>query len=126
MTAIRKLLVFLRPYRRWAVLAPLLMVLEVAMDLMQPRMVQRIVDVGIAQLDISVVLHTGLMMIGLALIGVVGGVGCTVFSVLASQGFGTDLRDTLFAKVQSLSFPRSNRSRSATWTNWRPGNSSRA
>jgi len=104
MTAIRKLLVFLRPYRRWAVLAPLLMVLEVAMDLMQPRMVQRIVDVGIAQLDISVVLHTGLMMIGLALIGVVGGVGCTVFSVLASQGFGTDLRDTLFAKVQSLSF----------------------
>jgi len=108
MTAIRKLLVFLRPYRRWAVLAPLLMVLEVAMDLMQPRMVQRIVDVGIAQLDISVVLHTGLMMIGLALIGVVGGVGCTVFSVLASQGFGTDLRDTLFAKVQSLSFRLTN------------------
>ena len=95
---------FLKPYWQWAILAPLLMVLEVAMDLMQPRMIQRIVDQGIAQLDMTVVINTGLLMIGLALIGAVGGVGCTVFSILASQGFGTDLRSALFRKVQSLSF----------------------
>ena len=104
MKSTQKLAVFLKPYYHWALLAPLLMVLEVAMDLMQPRMIQRIVDVGIAQQDMSVVAGTGGLMIGLALIGAVGGVGCTVFAVLASQGFGTDLRDTLFRKVQSLSF----------------------
>ena len=94
---------FLKPYWRWAVLAPLLMVLEVAMDLMQPKMIERIVDQGIARLDMAVVVNTGLLMVGLALIGAVGGVGCTVFSLLASQGFGTDLRSALFRKVQSLS-----------------------
>jgi len=99
-----RLLKFLKPYWRWAVLAPLLMVLEVAMDLMQPWMIERIVDQGIAQLDMTVVVRTGLLMVGLALIGAVGGVGCTVFSMLASQGFGTDLRGALFRKVQSLSF----------------------
>jgi ABC-type multidrug transport system fused ATPase/permease subunit len=95
---------FLKPYWHWAILAPLLMVLEVAMDLMQPKMIERIVDRGIAQLDLAMVVNTGLLMVGLALIGAVGGVGCTVFSALASQGFGTDLRNTLFRRVQSLSF----------------------
>jgi ATP-binding cassette subfamily B protein len=99
-----KLFRFLKPYWHWAVLAPLLMVLEVAMDLMQPRMVQRIVDEGIAQRDMNFVINTGLLMIGLALIGAVGGVGCTVFAMLASQGYGADLRSSLFRKVQSLSF----------------------
>jgi len=104
MGSIRKLARFLRPYWKWAVLAPLLMVLEVVMDLMQPTLIQRIVDVGIAQLDTLVVLNTGLLMIGLALLGAVGGGGCTVFATLASQGFGADLRSDLFRKVQSLSF----------------------
>jgi ATP-binding cassette subfamily B multidrug efflux pump len=99
-----KLFKFLKPYRFSATLAPLLMVLEVAMDLMQPRMIQRIVDEGIAQMDMAVVTRTGLLMVGLALLGAVGGVGCTVFTMLASQGFGADLRDALFRKVESLSF----------------------
>lgn len=101
---IRKLSKFLEPYRLWAILAPLFMTLEVAMDLMQPRMVERIIDVGIAQLDMTVVIRTGLLMMGLALIGAVGGVGCTYFSVKASLGFGADLRSHLFRKVQSMSF----------------------
>jgi len=104
MKSARELIRYLKPYWHWAVLAPLLMGLEVAMDLMQPRLIQRIVDQGIARLDMNVVVNTGLLMVGLALIGAVGGVGCTVFSVLASQGFGTDLRSILFRQVQSLSF----------------------
>ncbi len=99
-----KLARFLKPYRKWAILAPLLMILEVAMDLMQPRLVQRIVDEGIAQLDMSVVTDTGLLMVGLALVGAVGGLGCTVFATLSAQGFGADLRHALFRKVQSFSF----------------------
>ena len=74
------------------------------MDLMQPRMIQRIVDEGIAKLDMAVITQTGLLMIALALLGALGGVGCTITSVLASQGFGTDLRGDLFRKVQTLSF----------------------
>jgi ATP-binding cassette subfamily B multidrug efflux pump len=95
---------YLRPYRVAAVLAPLSMVIEVAMDLVQPYLLQRIVDVGIAQLDMAVVLNTGLLMIGLALFGAVGGIGSTIFAVRASVGFGTDVRSALFRKVQSLSF----------------------
>jgi ATP-binding cassette subfamily B multidrug efflux pump len=95
---------FLRPYWKWIIIGPLLMLVEVAMDLAQPRMMQKIVDVGIAQLDMSVIINTGLIMIGLALIGAFGGAGNTVFAVRVSQGLGADLRSTLFRKVQSLSF----------------------
>jgi ATP-binding cassette, subfamily B, multidrug efflux pump len=95
---------FLKPHWRWAVLAPLLMMLEVAMDLMQPRMVQRIVDEGISALNLQVVLQTGGLMVGLALVGAVGGVGCGLFAEMAAQGFGADLREALFRKVQTLSF----------------------
>jgi ATP-binding cassette, subfamily B, multidrug efflux pump len=80
------------------------MLLEVAMDLLQPRMVQRIVDEGIANLDLTVVLSTGLMMVGIALIGAVGGVGCTIFAETAAVGFASDLRESLFQKVQTFSF----------------------
>ncbi|MBN1246926.1 MAG: ABC transporter ATP-binding protein, partial [Anaerolineae bacterium] len=76
----------------------------VAMDLMQPRMIQRIVDEGIAQQDMTVVLGTGQLMLGFALIGAIGGIASSTFSVLAGQGFGADLRDALFTKVHSLSF----------------------
>jgi len=104
MNAALKLAKYLKPYWLWSILAPLLMVLEVTMDLMQPRMIQRIVDEGIAQYDMDVVIQTGLIMIGLAFIGALGGVGCAITATLASQGFGTDLRGDLFRKVQSLSF----------------------
>jgi ATP-binding cassette subfamily B protein len=104
MQATRKLAPFLKPYRLWAILAPLMMVLEVAMDLMQPRLIQRIIDQGIARLDLSVVINTAGLMIGLAIIGLGGGIGCTIFAIMAGQAFGADLRSTLFRQVQSLSF----------------------
>jgi ATP-binding cassette subfamily B multidrug efflux pump len=80
------------------------MVLEAVMDLAQPYLLQRIVDVGIAQLDLAVILNTSLSIIGLAFVGALGGIGCTVSAVRASVGFGADVRSALFRKVQSLSF----------------------
>lgn len=50
-----KLIKFVQPYWRWALIAPVLMLLEVTMDLMQPRMVAYIVDEGIAQLNLGLV-----------------------------------------------------------------------
>ena len=104
MGSVRRLGEFLKPYWRWMVLAPLLMTVEVAMDLLQPMLLERIVDVGIANLDLGLVMRTGLLMIGLALIGAVGGITNGVFAAKASQGFGADLREALFRKVQTLSF----------------------
>lgn len=97
-------LAYLKPYWKSALIAPLLMILEVAMDLMQPRMMQRIVDQGIRLGDQHLVLETGLVMIVFALIGAVGGIGCTVFAVRAAYNFGTDLRGAVYRKIQSLSF----------------------
>jgi len=80
------------------------MALEVAMDLAQPRLLQAIVDKGIAHHDLPLVWHTGLIMIGVALVGLVGGGGCTIFATAASLNFGTAIRGKLFGKVQELSF----------------------
>src|SRR5215212_10450685 len=104
MRATRKLAIFLKPYWRWAVLAPLLMALDVTMDLLQPRLIEQIIDQGVARSDMGVVISTGLWMLGVALVGLAGGVGCGVFTVLAAQSCGADLRGALFRKVQTLSF----------------------
>jgi len=86
------------------VLAPLAMMLEVVMDLLQPTLIAHIIDEGIAQQDVALVVRTSAWMAMAAVIGLVGGMACTVFAILAAQGFGADLRHTLFGKVQALSF----------------------
>jgi ATP-binding cassette subfamily B protein len=104
MRATRNLMPLLKPYSKWAILGPLCMMGEVALDLMQPHLLQHIVDDGIANADMSIVLTTGAWMIGLALFGILSGIGCGVFATWAAQGFGADLRTKLFEKVESLSF----------------------
>lgn len=99
-----KLLSYVKPYWKTALLAPLLMALEVTMDLLQPRLVQRIIDVGIGEMKMDVVFTTGGLMIGAAFVGVVGGVGCSVFAIATSRNAGADLRGRLFEKIQQLSF----------------------
>ena len=99
-----KLASFLKPYWRWIALAPLLMTLEVVMNLMQPRLIQTIVDDGIAHLDLNLVIHTGLLMMVLTVIGALGGMSNGIFAEMTVQGFSADLRQFLFHKVQTFSF----------------------
>ena len=99
-----KLLHYLKPYWVWASLAPLLMLTEVMLDLMQPRLVARIIDEGIAQLDMQLIIQTGLLMVILAVIGAIGGMTNGICAEKAAQGFAADLREVLFTKVQSFSF----------------------
>jgi ATP-binding cassette, subfamily B, multidrug efflux pump len=99
-----KILKYIKPYWKYALAAPLLMLIEVACDLLQPNLVARIIDEGVAQGNLSLVIRLGLQMIGIALIGVVGGVGCTVTSSVASMNFGADLRTIVYKKVQQFSF----------------------
>ncbi len=100
----RLVLTYLRRYWKAALIAPLLMVLEVAMDLLQPRMMQRIVDEGIRTGNQAIILETGALMLVFALIGAVGGIGCTVFAVRAAFHTGADLRESAYEKIQTLSF----------------------
>ncbi|MDQ0088819.1 ATP-binding cassette subfamily B protein [Paenibacillus anaericanus] len=98
-----KLKSFLKPYWLWCLLAPLLMVIEVFMDLMQPTLMASIVNKGIMTNDLAHIVTTGLTMLGVAFIGVIGGAGCSIFSSIASQNFGNDLRIRLFDHTQSFS-----------------------
>ena len=104
MRATRQLARFLTPYRNWALLAPLLMLLEVSMDLLQPRLIARIIDQGLGRGDLPLIYSTAAWMLGCAVVGLLGGMGCTVFAVRAAQNFGADLRGNLFRQVQTLSF----------------------
>lgn len=80
------------------------MFLEVAMDLMQPTLMASIIDKGVMTGDTALIFRTGGLMLLVAFIGTIGGMGCTYFSSIASLGFGTDLRRDLYKKVQSFSF----------------------
>jgi ATP-binding cassette subfamily B multidrug efflux pump len=100
----RRLFKYLKPYWKAAILAPLLMCVEVAADLMQPTLMARIVDAGIGRGDIGFILRTGVTMIVVVLFGAVGGIGCTVYATRAALCFATDLRRDLFRKVQGFSF----------------------
>ncbi|MCS7459577.1 ABC transporter ATP-binding protein/permease [Paenibacillus doosanensis] len=99
-----KLFRYLKPYWKSALLAPLLMLIEVYMDLLQPKLMASIVNEGVLQGNLPHIQTTGLLMLGTALIGLIGGIGCTYFSSIASQHFGADIRSDLFQKVQSFSF----------------------
>lgn len=99
-----RLLRYLRPHWKAAILAPLLMVLEVVMDLLQPALMASIIDHGVMAGDFAHIGRTGLIMITVALIGIIGGVGCTIYSSIAAQRFGADLRHDLFQHVQTFSF----------------------
>lgn len=87
-----------------ALLAPILMMLEVSMDLMQPKLMAQIIDVGIASGDIDYILSLGGKMVVFAVLGLIGGVGCTFFSSIASMYMGQNLRQGVFDKIQTLSF----------------------
>ena len=87
-----------------AILAPLSMCLEVAMDLLQPTLLSKIIDVGVANGDLSYVLHIGLQMIIAAVLGLIGGAACSYFASVASMNLGQELRQGLFDKIQTLSF----------------------
>ncbi|ADK82565.1 ABC transporter ATP-binding protein [Sediminispirochaeta smaragdinae] len=103
MNSFKRILKFMRPYLPFAILGPLLMLLEVAMDLIQPRLMEKIVDIGLANFDYHYILKTGLMMAAAAVVGVLGGAGCSFFSTLAGVGMGTDLRSRLYSHIQRLS-----------------------
>ena len=103
MKSLKKLLQYLKPYTVFAILAPLLMCLEVAMDLLQPTIMQHIIDNGIAQNDNAYVIRMSILMLVTAFFGLIGGAGCTVYSSKAAVNFAADIRRDVFQKTQQFS-----------------------
>lgn len=94
---------YLAPYKVAAILAPLFMVFEVTMDLIQPTIMQHIIDDGIATQNHGYVLKMFLFMILAAVGGLIGGIGCSIFASRAAVNFATDLRAAVFAATMFFS-----------------------
>ena len=112
---IRRLLPYLRGYRKSAVVGPLLMVLEVGCELILPLLMANIIDNGInGGAGLSYILQQGVAMIMLAGLSMFAGVMATKFTSTASMGFGANLRKALFDKIQDFSFADIDRFSSAS------------
>ncbi len=104
MSALLRILRFLKPYRRDAVVAMALLALVVGTDLSIPRLVQVIIDQGVAAKNLTVVLQTSLLMIGASVLSAVLAIANTIFSVRAAQHFAADVRQAVYHQVQAFSY----------------------
>lgn len=106
---------YMKGYRKPAVIGPLLMVLEVACELVLPLLMANIIDIGInGGAGLAYILQQGGLMIVLAAVSMFSGVMATKFSSTASMGFGANLRKAMFDKVQEFSFADIDRFSSAS------------
>lgn len=104
-----KLAKYLKPYWLFALLAPLTMIGEVAIDLMQPKLMSKIVNEGVIGHDMELIITTGLTMLGLVAVGGIFGILSAAFASNAAQSFGNDLRNDAFKKVMSLSLQQTDK-----------------
>lgn len=100
----RKLLVYLKDYKKETVFAPLFKMLEATFELFVPLVMAAIIDRGIGDSDISYVLQMGLILVALGLIGLLCSITAQFFAAKAAVGFSTKLKHALFDHIQGLSF----------------------
>ncbi len=105
MSALLKTARFLRPYKLLIVGNLLTVVLPVAMELVVPRLMQRVIDQGIMQTDMRIIWQGSAVMFVAAAIGAVATFGQGVFRARLSQALAYDIRNALFRKVMTLSHP---------------------
>jgi ATP-binding cassette subfamily B multidrug efflux pump len=101
---VRKPAVYMKPYVVFFLVAPVFEAIEASAELLQPRIMTTTVNACISAGDVGVIWRNGLLMLGVALVGIAGGIGACWFAAKSSQGFGADLRRAVFQKVQSFSF----------------------
>ena len=101
---IKHLLSCLGQYRKYAMLAPSIILIEVFMEILMPLVMAKIIDVGISSGDVGYVVRMGLLMIGMALLSLTAGVLAGRFAAIAGAGFAKGIRQKLFYKVQEFSF----------------------
>lgn len=95
---------FVKPYRIPIAAALSLMLVELAVELVQPLLMARIIDEGIVAGDLDTVIRLGGVMLGISFLAFASGITNSFIAAHAGQSFGYDLREKLFAKVQAFSF----------------------
>lgn len=100
----KKLLRFMKHYKKETVLAPLFKMLEASFELFVPLVMAAIVDTGIRNEDIPYILKQGLVLVALALIGLATAATAQYFSARAAVGFAAELKHALFEHIQSMNY----------------------
>lgn len=100
----KKLLVFLKGYKKETILAPLFKMLEASFELFVPLVIAAIIDTGIETENVSYILRMALLLIALAVIGLVCSLTAQYFAAKAAVGFSAKLKHALFQHIEGLSF----------------------
>jgi ATP-binding cassette subfamily B multidrug efflux pump len=104
MKQVKKLLRFVKPYWKLSVISLVFLFIVVILDLAIPRLIQRIIDQGIAAKNMTVVEQTFALMLVISVVNTLFAIANNNFSVRVGEGVARDLREALFTKIQSFSF----------------------
>ena len=104
MKSLQRMIHFVKPYKKQAILSMVLLLGVVVADLLIPRLTQRVIDEGIAKQDMGTILITSLLMLGAAVLSALFSIGNTLSSVRVAMGTGADMRSAIVRKVQTFSF----------------------
>lgn len=109
------MLKYLKKYWFFALLAPIFMIGEVSMDLLQPELMSRIIDDGVLGINnggvgnLNTVITIGLKMVGFVALGGICGIMSGVFANLCAQQFGNDVRKAVFKRIMEFSFEQTDK-----------------
>jgi len=110
----KKLLRFMKHYKKETVLAPLFKMLEASFELFVPLVMAAMVDVGIKNADIPYIVKMGLVLVALALIGLATAATAQYFSARAAVGFAAELKHALFDHIQSMNYSETDKTGTST------------
>lgn len=91
-------------FRRYMVIGPACKLIEVIFDLLTPLVIAQMIDKGIGSHDVSAVIHYGMLLAAMAMIGISFTLVCQKMAALTSQGMGTDIRGALYEHINKLSY----------------------
>lgn len=100
----KELLKYLKKYKLESILGPLFKLLEASFELLVPLVMAKVIDVGIKSQDLPYILKMGGFLVLLGIIGLICSITAQYFAAKAAAGFGTDLRNDLFAHINKLSY----------------------
>ena len=91
-------------FRRYMVIGPACKLIEVIFDLLTPLVIAQMIDKGIGARDVNAVVHYGMVLAAMAVIGISFTLVCQKMAALTSQGMGTDIRGALYQHINKLSY----------------------
>ena len=104
MNDLRKIAKFIKPYWKVAVFCLVLLLMLVFMDLSIPRLIEKIIDEGIKQKNLTVVLQTSALMLGISVVSTVVAILNSNYSIRVGESVARDIREAIFVKVQNFSY----------------------